>query len=212
MPTAPTIDPLAPETGPGTLARIGGWLFRRRSWLPAPIAALLLTQPPSPVPLWVPAVGVGLVAAGEVVRLWGVRHIGVISRTRSDRLGPLVASGPFRHVRNPLYLGNVLLWLGFALCAQLLWLAPIIVAVLAAQYHAIVVWEEGLLRFRLGRPYLDYLARVPRWVPTLRTRIVDGGPAVAYSWRDTLYSERGTLLTIALGYLLLALKRMLAVA
>ena len=48
-----------------------------------------------------------------------VHHIGVISRTRSDRLGPLVASGPFALVRNPLYLGNIALWVGFALTARL---------------------------------------------------------------------------------------------
>ena len=85
------------------------------------------------------------VAAGEAVRLWAVHHIGAISRTRSDRLGPLIDSGPFAHVRNPLYLGNILLWLGFALSAHLLWLAPIVVMLLAFEYHAIVRWEETLL-------------------------------------------------------------------
>ena len=77
--------------------------------------------------------GLTLVAVGESIRLWAVRHIGVISRTRSDRLGPLVANGPFRYLRNPLYLGNILLWLGFALSARLPWLVPICVVVLASQ-------------------------------------------------------------------------------
>jgi protein-S-isoprenylcysteine O-methyltransferase Ste14 len=46
-------------------------------------------------------------AAGELIRLWGVHHIGAISRTRSQRLGPLVATGPFALIRNPLYVGNI---------------------------------------------------------------------------------------------------------
>src|SRR5262245_64531426 len=89
-------------------------------------------------------IGILLVAAGELVRLTAVHHIGAISRTRSDRLGPLVESGPFAHTRNPLYLGNILLWLGFTVSARLLWLTPIVFLLLAAEYHAIVRWEERL--------------------------------------------------------------------
>src|SRR3954454_5959911 len=124
------------------VVRAGGWLFRQRSWLPLPlVAALLLIPAPdgaSGAPFWI--AGAAVVAAGEGVRLWAVHHIGAISRTRSDRLGPLIATGPFSYVRNPLYLGNILLWLGFSLSARLVWLAPIIVVLLALEYHAIVRW------------------------------------------------------------------------
>lgn len=152
--------------------------------------------------------GLTLVAVGESIRLWAVRHIGAISRTRSDRLGPLVANGPFRYLRNPLYLGNILLWLGFALSARLPWLVPICVVVLAGQYHAIVCWEEALLASRLGQPYLDYVARVPRWLPRWPTYAAEGrAVAVAvHSWGHTLFSERATLVAIMLGYVLLTLK------
>ena len=150
-----------------------------------------------------------IVAAGEAIRLWAVHHIGAISRTRSDRLGPLIDSGPFALVRNPLYLGNILLWLGFALSARLLWLAPIVVVLLAFEYHAIVRWEETLLADRLGDPYRRYIERVPRWIPKPAGGSSTGVEAAArvFSWRDTFYSERGTLIAIAAGYVLLAAKR-----
>jgi protein-S-isoprenylcysteine O-methyltransferase Ste14 len=106
------------------------------------------------------SVGLTLVAAGELLRLWGVRHIGVISRTRSERLGPLVGSGPFALVRNPLYLGNVALWVGFTVSAGLLWLVPVVVVFLAVVYHAIVRWEETLLEGRRGDEYREYARRV----------------------------------------------------
>ena len=139
--------------------------------------------------------------------MWGVRHIGVISRTRSDRLGPLVESGPFAHLRNPLYIGNIALWVGFAITAGLLWLAPIVLVLLGLEYHAIVRWEERLLESRLGETYRLYASRVPRWMPRIGgpTRVRHGSDTgrTPVRWRETFFSERGTLIAIAAGYLLL---------
>ena len=134
-----------------------------------------------------------LVSIGEGLRLWAVHHIGVISRTRSDRLGPLVATGPFAIVRNPLYLGNIALWVGFAVTARMLWMAPAIVALLGFEYHAIVRWEERLLESRLGDAYRAYAAAVPRWIPNLAALRAGRQHAPPHSWRDTFFSERGTL-------------------
>ena len=187
-------------------SRTGGWLFRQRTWLPLPlVAALLLIPPPPTGPHALPLVGAAVVAAGEAIRLWAVLHIGAISRTRSDRLGPLVASGPFRYVRNPLYLGNILLWTGFSLAARLLWLTPIVVLLLCFEYHAIVRWEEQLLAARIGEPYVRYMSDVPRWLPSLTTRASSNAAGV-FSWKETMFSERGTLIAIAVGFLLLWIK------
>ena len=204
------------RTEPDRVTRLGGWLFRHRTSLPLPVAAAILTlrvgqAPPSGALV---AAGVAVTALGETLRLWGVHHIGAISRTRSDRLGPLVASGPFARLRNPLYVGNIAVWVGFALTARLVWLAPAIALLLGLEYHAIVRWEERLLEMRMGEAYRQYAARVPRWIPrrnpgerrennhSARSAI----PSGSFSWRETLFSERGTLLAIAAGYLVLLLK------
>ena len=196
------------ETAPDTTTRLGAWLFRPRTALALPVALAILTlrigqAPPSAA---LTLVGAAITAGGELLRLWGVHHIGAISRTRSERLGPLVVSGPFASVRNPLYLGNIALWVGVALTARLVWLAPVVVAVLGLEYHAIVRWEERLLEARLGGAYREYAAMVPRWLPKRRvtpgTRMSDA----AFSWRETFFSERGTLIAIAAGYILLWIK------
>jgi protein-S-isoprenylcysteine O-methyltransferase Ste14 len=201
--------PQLAEQDPDNWSRLGGWLFTHRTSLPIPIVvALLLVPADSPRPVLSTSIawlGVLLVAGGEWMRLWAVHHIGVISRTRSDRLGPLIDTGPFSLVRNPLYLGNMMLWLGFTFSARLLWLAPLVVVLLAFEYQAIVRWEERLLRARMGAPYSAYVERVPRWLPLLRFPAAPPAGGV-FSWRDTLYSERGTLIAMAVGYGLLALK------
>ncbi len=198
--------------------KLGGWLFRHRTALPVPIALAILLIPSGETsrPAAEILFGVALTVAGETVRLWGVRHIGVISRTRSERLGPLIDTGPFAYVRNPLYIGNVLLWVGFATTAGLLWLTPVVGVLLGLEYHWIVRWEESLLLARLGDRYRAYLHRVPRWIPTIGPRpdLEDGHstPPAPPAWTPadqrqtpghTLFSERGTLIAIAVGYLLL---------
>jgi protein-S-isoprenylcysteine O-methyltransferase Ste14 len=195
------------QRDPAGIVRVGEWLFRHRTISPLPLALAVLLVPESRARESGALVMLGavLAALGEAIRLWGVRHIGAISRTRSDRLGPLVVSGPFALVRNPLYLGNVALWVGFAVCARLPWLAPIFIAILAFEYHAIVRWEEQLLEQRLGERYRTYVGQVPRWIPNTTRRRGPKGVNV-FSWRETFYSERGTLLAIAVGYLLLWIK------
>jgi steroid 5-alpha reductase family enzyme len=117
-----------------------------------------------------------------------------------------VDSGPFRLVRNPLYLGNILLWTGFSLAARLVWLTPIVVILLALEYHAIVRWEEQLLATRIGDSYVRYVRDVPRWLPSVTTRASSSDSPAVFSWKETLFSERGTLIAIAAGFLLLWIK------
>jgi protein-S-isoprenylcysteine O-methyltransferase Ste14 len=204
-----TEQPQRQQQDPDAFVRLGGRLFRQRTLLPLPIvlAVLLIPSSPSSSSLWTGGVVVGV---GELLRLWAVRHIGVISRTRSDRLGPLISTGPFGWVRNPLYIGNLALWVGFTLSAGLVWLLPPVVLLLAIEYHAIVRWEEGRLEARLGEAYSVYSSRVPRWIPRRSGGTGSYTSHVAgrtFSWGETLFSERGTLVAIAAGYLLLWLKR-----
>jgi protein-S-isoprenylcysteine O-methyltransferase Ste14 len=191
------------------MTRLGGWLFRHRTIIPLPfvLAILLLPVGEKPSDPWVAGVGVGLTWIGEALRLWAVRHIGAVSRTRSERLGPLIAAGPFAAVRNPLYLGNIAIWAGFAIAAHMPWLAGVIVVLLGLEYHAIVRWEEQLLEARYGDEYRIYAERVPRWIPS-RNRGERGlrRGQMMFTWPETLFSERGTLIAMAGGYLLLWLK------
>jgi protein-S-isoprenylcysteine O-methyltransferase Ste14 len=193
------------------MTRAGAWLFRHRTALPQPlIVALLLIPADRTASRRMVAIGAAITLAGEALRLWGVRHIGAISRTRSGRLGPLVDSGPFALTRNPLYIGNIALWVGFAFVARLPWLAPLFALLLAAEYHAIVRWEEELLEARLGERYRTYSARVPRWLPRISGRVrTRRDRSIPFSWTETMFSERGTLIAIVTGYLLLWAKTVL---
>jgi len=185
---------------------VGAWAFRHRSWLPVLPALPLLFAPPSRLTTAGVIIGVLLVAAGQALRFWAVRHIGVISRTRANRLGPLITSGPYSAIRNPLYVGNWLLWTGFVVGARVFWMLPVAWAAFALQYGAIAQWEEEFLAAQ-GPTHAAYVSSVGRWLP--RAGAVP--PAVAAStrrhrWSDVLFSERGTLLAEVLMLVLLAAK------
>lgn len=135
---------------------------------------------------------------GEAVRLWAAGHIGRVSRTRGSAVGPLVETGPYAVVRNPLYIGNIFLFLGFGL---IFWPAPVVMLpVLFVYYSAIVRWEEANLTVRIGTSYLDYQRRVPRWFPRSAPR--GSGWSAAVGFR----SERGTFIVLALAFVLTAVR------
>ncbi len=174
--------------------RVGAWMFRNRGWLPVP---LLVGMVASPVAF--PAAGLVIVCAGEALRLWAVGHIGLPSRTRGEGAHRVVDSGPYALVRNPLYVGNVLIFAGLGVMT---WPWALVAApLLAVEYHFIVAWEESNLLAKLGSEYADYCSRVRRWVPRWGS-----DPRGAWDGREALRSERSTLaaLAIVLGVMAVA--------
>ncbi|MCP4805645.1 MAG: isoprenylcysteine carboxylmethyltransferase family protein [Proteobacteria bacterium] len=173
---------------------LGARLFRLRGLAPVPVLAaqLVLADPAwSLAPL-------ALVAAGEGVRLWAVGHIGPASRTRGDDATQLVTAGPYSRLRNPLYVGNTLMWVGVGLASSWPWALGWLL-LLALHYGLIVSWEEENLTRQLGAPYRAYTARTPRWLPLGRP--VPG----RWSWWTALSSERSTLVALAVVLIAVAI-------
>jgi hypothetical protein len=78
----------------------------------------------------------------------------------------LVSTGPYAYTRNPMYLGHIIFLTGLALTLQSLLAAAITIGV-AIWFHARVVGDEKKLAERLGKPYIDYMNSVQRWLPGL---------------------------------------------
>jgi len=109
--------------------------------------------------------------AGTAILLWGCWEFAFRGRGTPAPIDPpkvLVAEGLYRFVRNPMYLGALLILLGHVLWFQSLRLL-VYVAALTALFHLFVVfYEEPLLRRKFGASYEEYCRRVPRWVPRVR--------------------------------------------
>lgn len=174
-------------------AQIGAVLFRHRGWLPLLFLGIPLVMPGSTSPFrW--EIGLALIVIGETIRLAGIAAAGTVTRRRSRNVQRLVTYGIFSWVRNPLYIGNFLIWIGFVTISGVLWFLPAAVLLFAVEYELIVRYEEGVLESIFGREYLDYKNCTPRWIP--RPPKTEA-PAGEYHWGEAFKSEISTFLQYA---------------
>ena len=78
----------------------------------------------------------------------------------------VTTSGPYAYTRNPLYLGSIILVIGFGVASRNLWLAVALLMIFIALYLPVIRDEENFLRMRFPE-FTDYAERVPRIVPRL---------------------------------------------
>jgi len=145
-------------------------VFKYRGLLLLPIAlVLILFGQPSLVSA---ILGVSIALAGELMRIWAVGYSGDTTRSDAVTASQLVTAGPYALVRNPLYLGNALIAIGFTIAfsggipsSQALWLTVFVVVVLVFVYASVIPLEEEYLARNFGYKYTEYTTLVPRFIP-----------------------------------------------
>jgi protein-S-isoprenylcysteine O-methyltransferase Ste14 len=168
---------------------------------------------PAPVPVvdrWGDRIGVAIlwaaVASALIAWLWRASGTAFLRRdvvfaadAQRDRL---IVAGVFRHVRNPLYLGNLFLALAIAVLAPPVGFAIIVIGNVA--FCAMLAAEEARqLAAEYGAAYEAFRRAVPAFVPRLTPADVPGSVAVVPDWRGGLLGE-GFCLGLALALIPLA--------
>jgi protein-S-isoprenylcysteine O-methyltransferase Ste14 len=154
-------------------------------------------------------IGGAVALMGEAMRFWGVAYAGSLTRVTGSVGAPaLVVAGPFARVRNPLYIGNILLYVGVGIMSMALWPWLPIAALgwFVLQYHLIVSREEEFLAKEFGDAYADYRANVPRFLVRLTPWQHPSQAAQHPSWSDGARSERRTFQAIALVMALIVVR------
>ncbi len=172
---------------------LGDFFFKIRSFTPIPfIIALLYFASPT----WISvSIGILFIVIGELIRIWAVGYAG--GTTRATALGAardLVTTGPYSYVRNPLYLGNLLLSLGITIFSNVLWLIPVLIIGYFIQYLPIISVEEKYLLDSCGNVYQKYKSHIPRFLPHFRS--YHNQSHHDFSWSRAFKSERRTLTAI----------------
>jgi protein-S-isoprenylcysteine O-methyltransferase Ste14 len=132
-------------------------------------------------------VGTGIAVLAGLIRSWagGYIHSSVVydANLHSDRL---VADGPYRHLRNPLYLGNILLAIGIGAMASRFGFLFLLIGNTLFCYR-LILREEATLLESQGESYLAFFKAVPRIWPSLRPRVPAGGRKP--NWLDGFAGE-----------------------
>jgi len=105
---------------------------------------------------------------GAVLRIWGAACLGYDTVHHEQmQAGAVMADGPYRYVRNPLYLG------GWCMMAAISFVMPptgalLMMTLMTVFFLRLILAEEAFLAVQLGQPYQDYMRTVPRLFPSLR--------------------------------------------
>jgi protein-S-isoprenylcysteine O-methyltransferase Ste14 len=140
--------------------------------------------------------------AAAALRTWGSAYLGrEVVHDQAIHAQVLHADGPYRHVRNPLYLGNIVLAATMGLIAPVSGFVLILAAVPVFCYR-LIGREQAALEAQQGEPFRAYMRAVPRLWPSLRARLPPSGGRP--DWRSGLAAE-AFFWSYALGLALFAL-------
>jgi protein-S-isoprenylcysteine O-methyltransferase Ste14 len=145
-------------------------------WLSLQSATILVT-----------VVAILLALKGTFFRLWGTAYLGTaIVHDKAMHAAKLVAAGPYRYTRNPLYLGTLL----FSAAVSILMPpsgAILFLLLQAVLYLRLILGEEAFLSAQQGQPYLSYKQQVTRFFPSLRPRVASA--QMHPQWLQSLLAE-----------------------
>jgi len=169
---------------------LGGWDFGRRistlEWLPLELSRAGLASFTVATPIVI-VLGALAALAGAVLRVWGAAYLGYSTVHHGDmQAGAVMADGPYRYLRNPLYFGG---W--FMMIAVSLLMPPsgalFTIVLMTIFFLRLILGEEAFLAGQLGQPYQEYLRAVPRLLPRLRGSLPPAGNKA--QWLTALFTE-----------------------
>ena len=161
--------------------------------IPLFIGAILLVIFAKPHPMGM-LIGMILILFGEAIRIWAAGHL--------QKNEILTVTGPYAYVKNPLYIGSILITTGFCILADNIYLLAAVTFMFCFHYIPYKKKVEGdRLKKNFGDRYDDYDQKVPeyipQWTPYSREK-------VCWQFRNFIEnSEEGILFIIIVGILLI---------
>ncbi len=189
------------------MVSVGNFLFRTRNAL-FPLLYLTLFagfQRVSDASVMMLILGSLIALVGQGIRILTVGLDYIVRGGRNKRVyaNDLVQNGLFAHCRNPLYLGNLLMIVGFGVASNNPWYLAITLPLFFLAYACIIAAEEHYLLGRFGDAYRHYCATTPRLLPRLRG-LSQTLRTFSFNWRRVVVKEYSTISITLLVLVLLS--------
>lgn len=157
----------------------GNWIFRHRSYLPLGLILIIIyamhdytyLRNDSRVNLLWELFCFCVAFAGLAIRAYTVGYVpkGTSGRNTRDQVADVLnTTGIYSVVRNPLYLGNFLIWFAAGLLTRDWWVSMLIITIFYFYHERIVFAEEEFLRRKFGPEYLQWARVTPAFIPSLK--------------------------------------------
>ena len=176
---------------------IRNFFFANRSFTPIPIALSIIYFAQAENQNIV--LGFMVLLVGELIRMWSVSYAGGETRTTSVGAPSLCTAGPYGYVRNPIYVGNMLMYLGIVIIAgspNLMLMVLSTMSFFIIQYSLIISLEEEKLDELFGPEYVTYKSNVRAILPRF-TRWKTDDDRRPLSTMKLVKTEKRTLQNVA---------------
>ena len=186
--------------------KIANFLFKYRSYTPIPLALYILINSYFQIQNLI--IGLTLIFIGELLRIWAVSYAGGITRTTKVGAPSLCTTGPYSYTRNPLYIGNMIIYTGVVYVAgsyNILSMLIITWTFFIIQYYLIIKLEQNRLIEIFGKEYKAYMNNVPILFPRLSPWI-NKDKYVPMKLLNTIKTEKRTLQNIILLIIIIYFK------
>ena len=176
------------------MEKLGNILFKYRSYTPLPFV-FLMVRFMNPT-LFTMIAGFSILLIGESVRIWSVSYAGSETRTTTGVGGSnLVTQGPYAIIRNPLYMGNIMMYGGIGIMSNAIYPFLLIIAVIyfIFQYYLIIFNEEGYLLLTYKENFRTYCNHVHRFFPYPKALPAEIKSNLVFNLKDGLISEKRSI-------------------
>ena len=146
--------------------------------------------------------GVAVASLGMAMRLWAS---GFVQKNQV-----LATNGPYARVRHPLYTGNVLICIGFALASGLWWAWPVGLVFVLLFYPTSIAYEDRKLHRLFPEAWEPWASVTPAIVPALRRTAAASGERWSWSFRQSLFQNGEPIYVLVMAGCLFWLWRGLA--
>jgi protein-S-isoprenylcysteine O-methyltransferase Ste14 len=159
------------------------------------VILLIIFSNAQPIPF---LIGIMIILPGEAIRIWAAGHL------HKDK--SLTTSGPYAYLRNPLYLGTLLIMIGVCICANNFIILAFGLAIFFFYYLPYKFKKEGNRLERIfGKEYIEYAKQVPNFIPRLTPYRKEGNEAKKWTFKQVKNnSEHLTFLVILIGIILIS--------
>jgi protein-S-isoprenylcysteine O-methyltransferase Ste14 len=193
--------------------KTGEYFFRWRSYLPLFMAVLFILAlahfrypfADHRLDLVWDAGCLAVALLGQIVRFFTVGFVprGTSGRNTKGQVAEVLnTTGMYSSVRNPIYLGNFIIWFGLSLFMKSVWFTTIIILFFTLFYERIIFREEGFLREKFGDAFMQWADATPAIIPRFKNW---RPPTLPFSLKSAINREYGTFFAIIATFTVLEL-------